>query len=357
MRIKVCCGTWAWLRYTERLLQFRATRGCVPKGTGTKMKKKRRFNFGSLTDYDTLAQIIQEFRTAKHKQLLSRQEKLIQRYANVSGETFRELVVMNNFSHFLSKYSPKPGQSYFRAPKVKFKAIDPNTQLQIFYGIHPTPFGCCFLALASKLPVPKRARQGLSTATPILKNGSNFATDKEHICKLAFVDDNMKDNNMKKETQKIQPGWTLAPGSHSAWEELCKAWPLASIKRSQGKTKRVINQIFETQGRQYTKQPMPHLLVHGSPLQMKVWQALACLKKGEVATYSDLAAFIQNPKAVRAVASSVARNPISYLVPCHRIVSKSGKVHAYRWGSARKLIMLLWELAEKQARTAGYKKL
>ena len=68
--------------------------------------------------------------------------------------------------------------------------------------------------------------------------------------------------------------------------------------------------------------------------------------KSLVLSYQDIAEYIGRPKAFRAVASAIAINPVAYLIPCHRAISKSGKIHQYRWGSSRKKAIVGWEAAK-----------
>lgn len=87
-----------------------------------------------------------------------------------------------------------------------------------------------------------------------------------------------------------------------------------------------------------------HLI--GAPFQIKVWEALMRVPTGHVTTYSDIAASIGRPRAVRAVGTAVGRNPISWLIPCHRALRKSGALGGYHWGLPVKRAMLAWESAE-----------
>ncbi len=80
--------------------------------------------------------------------------------------------------------------------------------------------------------------------------------------------------------------------------------------------------------------------VTGTDFQMKVWKALLEIPPGEVSTYGRIAKKIKNPKAVRAVGTAVGSNPISYLIPCHRVVPASGGIGKYHWGVKRKKMML-----------------
>jgi AraC family transcriptional regulator of adaptative response/methylated-DNA-[protein]-cysteine methyltransferase len=86
------------------------------------------------------------------------------------------------------------------------------------------------------------------------------------------------------------------------------------------------------------------LLLGGTPFQIKVWEALLRIPSGAVTTYEALARHIDNPKAIRAVGSANGANPISYLIPCHRVIRKSGALGGYRWGMGRKLAMLSEEI-------------
>lgn len=79
---------------------------------------------------------------------------------------------------------------------------------------------------------------------------------------------------------------------------------------------------------------------NGTMLQKKVWHALLDVPAGQTITYSKLAEYIGHPKAVRAVASACGKNPISVLVPCHRVVPKVGGTGKYRWGTAMKQQLL-----------------
>ena len=89
-----------------------------------------------------------------------------------------------------------------------------------------------------------------------------------------------------------------------------------------------------------------HLI--GAPFQIKVWEALLSIPPGHVATYSDLAAAIGHPGANRAVGTAVGRNPISWLIPCHRALRKSGALGGYHWGLPVKRAMLAWEAARAE---------
>ena len=93
------------------------------------------------------------------------------------------------------------------------------------------------------------------------------------------------------------------------------------------------------------------LYLIGAPFQIKVWEALLRVPSGHVTTYSDLAGAVGLPKAVRAVGTAVGRNPISWLIPCHRALRKSGELGGYHWGLPVKRALLAWESARHEALT------
>lgn len=95
--------------------------------------------------------------------------------------------------------------------------------------------------------------------------------------------------------------------------------------------------------------PAPIYMI-GAPFQIKVWEALLSVPSGTVTTYSDIAAHIGNPKAVRAVGTAVGRNPVSWLIPCHRAIRRSGGLGGYHWGLPIKRAMLAWEAARAEAK-------
>jgi AraC family transcriptional regulator of adaptative response/methylated-DNA-[protein]-cysteine methyltransferase len=88
--------------------------------------------------------------------------------------------------------------------------------------------------------------------------------------------------------------------------------------------------------------------VIGAPFQIKVWEALMAIPSGHVVTYSQIADHIGHPKAVRAVGTAVGRNPISFLIPCHRALRKSGGLGGYHWGMPVKRVLLAWEAARSE---------
>lgn len=87
------------------------------------------------------------------------------------------------------------------------------------------------------------------------------------------------------------------------------------------------------------------LHLRGTEFQLKVWESLLKIPSGRLSTYGEIAAEIGNPKASRAVGTAIGSNPISYLIPCHRVIQASGIIGGYRWGPTRKKAMIAWESA------------
>lgn len=166
--------------------------------------------------------------------------------------------------------------------------------LVIYYGYHSTPFGLCFIA----------------------------ATERG-ICGLAFVDENSQ---------------------RTEFETFTKQWAFAEVQHNPAYTQPFIQQIFQPKNRL----DKLHLLVQGTNFQLKVWEALLTIPMGAVSTYERIAHAIGNPKAVRAVGSAVGKNPIAYLIPCHRVIRKEGQLGQYHWGSSRKKAMIGWEMAQAE---------
>jgi AraC family transcriptional regulator of adaptative response/methylated-DNA-[protein]-cysteine methyltransferase len=106
----------------------------------------------------------------------------------------------------------------------------------------------------------------------------------------------------------------------------------------------IVKDIFRSE-QQKSSHPF-NLQIKGTNFQINVWKALLNIPKGCVVSYQDIASYIGHPKAFRAVAGTIAINPVAFRIPCHRVIAKSGKIHQYRWGSARKKALIGWEAAE-----------
>lgn len=89
-----------------------------------------------------------------------------------------------------------------------------------------------------------------------------------------------------------------------------------------------------------------HLHLKGTSFQLKVWEALLKIPQGQLQTYGDIAQRIGNPKSSRAVGTAIGRNPIAFLIPCHRVIQTSGLFGGYMWGQIRKTAIIAWENAK-----------
>lgn len=126
-------------------------------------------------------------------------------------------------------------------------------------------------------------------------------------------------------------------GTEAAMEDMRARWPKADFEEDTAMLQPWAQSAFGV-----SNDPTPLYMI-GAPFQIKVWEALLAIPSGQVTTYSDIAAQIGNPKAVRAVGTAVGRNPISWLIPCHRALRKSGGLGGYHWGLPVKRAMLAWE--------------
>lgn len=86
-----------------------------------------------------------------------------------------------------------------------------------------------------------------------------------------------------------------------------------------------------------------HVHLKGSPFQLKVWESLLKIPFGDLKTYKDIAQSIHQPTASRAVGTAIGKNPLAYLIPCHRVIQASGVIGGYRWDPIRKTALIGWE--------------
>jgi len=163
--------------------------------------------------------------------------------------------------------------------------------LTLAYGFHPSPFGVALVIAAPR---------GLAG--------------------LAFAD----------------PGEERA-----ALADMTRRWPKANYVEDREMTAPIAQRIFD-QAQWRAEQPLRVVLI-GTDFELRVWETLLTIPMGRATTYSDIAAKIRSPKASRAVGAAVGKNPISFVVPCHRVLGKSGAITGYHWGLTRKRAMLGWE--------------
>ena len=127
--------------------------------------------------------------------------------------------------------------------------------------------------------------------------------------------------------------------------DMTSRWPKANFVENAMRAEEIAKTIFERDGK--TEIGL-HLL--GTPFQIKVWEALLAIPEGRMTTYGTLAARLGDAKASRAVGTAVGRNPVSWLIPCHRVLGSDGALHGYHWGLVRKRSMLAMEAARAENR-------
>jgi AraC family transcriptional regulator of adaptative response/methylated-DNA-[protein]-cysteine methyltransferase len=171
--------------------------------------------------------------------------------------------------------------------------------LLIRYGFHPTPFGEALLAMTER-----------------------------GICALSFVE----------------------PGARpEVLTSLREEWSNAVLEEDVDATAPLVKRIFSDAPR--ASAPLS-LYLRGTNFQVKVWEALMRIPEGGAVTYEQIARSLGAPSATRAVGAAVGRNPVAFLIPCHRVLRKSGEMGGYHWGVPRKRLILAWE-AEKAAVRSG----
>ena len=183
---------------------------------------------------------------------------------------------------------------------IKCEAVTPGEYkskgegLSIRYGFHPSPFGECLLA-----------------------------TTERGICGFFFV----------KNRDRKDP-----------LSELRYFWKKADIVEDPHASRELVERIFNPSFAD-TSAPL-HLILNGTNFQIKVWEALIKIPFGTVVSYEDVAIQVGIPGATRAVGSAVGKNPISFIIPCHRVIRKTADFGNYGGGTARKKAILGWEAAQ-----------
>jgi AraC family transcriptional regulator, regulatory protein of adaptative response / methylated-DNA-[protein]-cysteine methyltransferase len=163
--------------------------------------------------------------------------------------------------------------------------------LTVRYGFHPSPFG----------------------------NALVMATDRG-LAGLAFAD----------------------PGEEQAsLVDMRQRWPRATYVEDTGGTAAMARRIFDS-SLWRADQPLRVVMI-GTDFEVRVWETLLSIPMGRASTYSDIARKLGKPNASRAVGAAVGKNPVSFVIPCHRVLGKSGDITGYHWGLTRKRAMLGWE--------------
>jgi AraC family transcriptional regulator of adaptative response/methylated-DNA-[protein]-cysteine methyltransferase len=236
-------------------------------------------------------------------------QRLFTRWVGISPKRFLQFITKEHAKQLLSKSASILDTAYqvgLSSPGrlhdlfVTWEAVTPGQfklhgeGLQISYGFHPTQFGEVLLG-----------------------------TTDRGICNLSFV---------------------MTTGHEAALEGIRKDWPKAILIDDDSKTQPLVAEIFRSLGHNYDH-PL-HLYLSGSNFQLKVWEALLGIPSGNVVSYRDIASYLGDPKASRAVGNALAHNPVAVLIPCHRVINSLGEFGNYHYGGARKIALLGWEMAK-----------
>ena len=234
-------------------------------------------------------------------------QKTFTRWAGLSPKAFLQAVTLDHAKRLLRQEELPLLETSFEVGLsgpgrlhdlfVTHEAMSPGewkargAGLTIRYGLHPSPFGGALVMITDR---------GLAG--------------------LAFTDE---------------------PDGMDAFEDMASRWPNAHYVEDAEATAAYAERIFDPK-RWDPKAPLRVVLI-GSDFQVRVWEALLRIPMGCAVTYSSIAERLGQPTASRAVGAAVGRNPISFVVPCHRALGKSGALTGYHWGLTRKRAMLGWE--------------
>ena len=237
-------------------------------------------------------------------------QRLFRRWAGISPKRFGQYLTLDYAKAQLEASASildaaydagLSGPSRLHDLFVTYEAMSPGAFKQggdgvvISYGVHPSPFGPCFIGQTER-----------------------------GICALGFADDHRSD-------------------AQTVRAEFEHRWPAARFREDRAATEAIVARIFNDE-RAAAAEPL-RLALCGTNFQLKVWGALLRIPPGHITSYHALAQALGLPRSARAVGGAVAANPISYLIPCHRVIRRSGRISNYEWGLARKRVMLGWEAA------------
>ena len=235
--------------------------------------------------------------------------RLFTRWAGISPKRFLQFLTAE-YARRLLRESPNVLDAAYEAGLsgpgrlhdliVNIYAVTPvelkeeGAGLTIRYGVHSSPFGECIVAVTER-----------------------------GVCGLSFLS---------------------AGRADEALRDLRNRWGRATLRENPRATKAIADRIFDPS--RWRDTPPLALFVQGTNFQVKVWEALVRIPPGCALTYENIAVGVGSPRAVRAVGSAVARNPVGFLIPCHRVLRKTGAFGDYHWGAARKKAILAWEAAK-----------
>ena len=236
-------------------------------------------------------------------------QRLFRRWAGISPKRFGQYLTLDYAKHQLEASASildaaydagLSGPSRLHDLFVTYEAMSPGAfkqrgeGVEISYGLHPSPFGPCFVGQTER-----------------------------GICALGFVDGG-------------------EGNGEAVRAEFERRWPAARFHEDRAATAHVAARIFGERPADGT--PL-RLAVAGTNFQLKVWEALLRIPPGRITSYHALGQALGLPRSARAVGGAVAANPVSYLIPCHRVIRHTGRISHYEWGRSRKRVMLGWEAA------------
>jgi AraC family transcriptional regulator of adaptative response/methylated-DNA-[protein]-cysteine methyltransferase len=235
-------------------------------------------------------------------------QRIFTRWAGISPKKFMQYITVTHAKELLEESKSVLDVTYevgLSSPGrlhdlfVNFEALSPGeyklkgSGLHIDYGFCSSPFGLCLLA-----------------------------TTERGICWMSFAADD---------------------GREEAVQHMLNSWDGAHCVENDKLISQLARDVFDPfEGMRGSSL---QLHVRGTNFQIKVWQALLAIPFGRLVSYGDIAARIGSPKAARAIGSAVGHNPVALLIPCHRVIRDTGVIGNYRWGGARKKLLIGWEAA------------
>lgn len=243
-------------------------------------------------------------------------QRLFRRWAGLTPKAFLQAVTLDRARALLAADTPLldaslelglSGPSRLHDLFVTHEAITPGAfrargaGLTLRWGFHPSPFGTAILVATER---------GLA--------GLGFA----------------------------EPG-----AEETAFADLRRRWPAAAFREDPEAVAGLAGRVFNPA--EWRPDRPLRLVMIGSDFEIRVWETLLKVPFGSATTYSALAGGIGRPGAARAVGAAVGRNPISFVVPCHRVLGKDGSLTGYHWGLTRKRAILGWEAGVAAADSAA----
>jgi AraC family transcriptional regulator of adaptative response/methylated-DNA-[protein]-cysteine methyltransferase len=248
---------------------------------------------------------------------LTQCQKLFKRWCGLSPKEFVQALTVNHARGLLEESASVLEAAYevglsgggrLHDLFVSHEAMTPGEYkrrgegLEMAYGFHASPFGEALLIAT---------RRGLAG--------------------LAFVDE--------------EKGQT----PHDTLAEMMRRWPKARFSEAPGRTAPLARVVFNPAD--WSRDRPVRLVMIGSDFEVRVWETLLKIPMGRAVSYGDIACHLGRPAAARAVGAAVGRNPISFVVPCHRVLGRDGSLTGYHWGLTRKRALIGWEagrMAEHQ---------